>query len=238
MKKVIGIVIADEMEFKPFTEYAQKHFPCQAGMRRGNESLSVTLQHDEDELLIHAVKCGIGKVNAASAAAFLIADDGAYIILNAGLSGAVKGVHREEIVIGSSYVEADFDLTAIGYELGAKPGQEFIYQADSELLALSKAVFPALKSGRLGCGDIFLADSEKKKRFDDAFDLCAFDMETGAIASVCRKANVPFLAIRKVSDDADDCATQDYQEMNDRAEADLTELLFRLLDKILATSVG
>lgn len=237
MKKVIGIVIADEMEFKSFTEYAQKNFPCQAGVRRGNESLSVMVQHGSDELLIHAVKCGIGKVNAASAASFLIADDGANVILNAGLSGAVKGVRREEVVIGSSYVEADFDLTAIGYELGAKPGQEHIYPADENLLVLAQEAFPELKSGRLGCGDIFLADPVKKKRFDDAFDLCAFDMETGAIASVCKKTGVPFLSIRKVSDDADDCATYDYQEMNDRAEADLTELLFQLLEKILKNVV-
>lgn len=179
MMKVIGIVIADEMEFKPFTEYAQKNFPCTAGVRRGNESLSVTLQSNGDELTVHAVKCGIGKVNAASAASFLIADDGAQIILNAGLSGAVKGVRREELVIGSSYVEADFDLTAIGYEPGVKPGQDFIYSADADLLAKAQAAFPFLKSGRLGCGDIFLADPVKKKCFDDAFDLCAFDMETG-----------------------------------------------------------
>lgn len=233
MMKKAGIVIADEMEFEPFEAYAKDRFDCQKGTLRGNESLSFTINKGGETLRVTAVKCGIGKVNAAMAAAFLIADEKADFLLNAGLSGAISGVHREEIVIGSSYVEADFDLTAIGYPLGAKPDQDYCYDADGALMSAAKQALPELKAGKLGCGDIFLADPVKKKLYGETFDICAFDMETGAIAGVCKKAEVPFLSIRKISDDADDTATSDYREMNNRAEADLTECLFALMNALL-----
>lgn len=233
MLKKAGIVIADEMEFEPFEAYAKNRFECRKGTLRGCESLSFKVKGESGELEVTAVKCGIGKVNAATVAAFLIADEKADFLLNAGLSGAIKGVRREEIVIGTSYIEADFDLTAIGYEPGAKPGQEYCYAADGDLLAGARQAMPELKAGKLGCGDIFLADPVKKKLYGEIFDICAFDMETGAIASVCKKAEIPFLSIRKISDDADDSATSDYKEMNDRAEADLTQCLFRLINSLL-----
>lgn len=233
MIKRAGIVIADEMEFEPFEAYAKSRFECSKATLRGNESISFKVNGEGGELEVTAVKCGIGKVNAAAAAAFLIADEKADFLLNAGLSGAIKGVRREEIVIGSSYIEADFDLTAIGYELGAKPGQEYCYAADDNLFVNARQAMPELKAGRLGCGDVFLADPVRKKLYGDTFDICAFDMETGAIAAVCKKAAIPFLSIRKISDDADDSATSDYQEMNNRAEADLTECLFRLINSLL-----
>lgn len=232
MMQKAGIVIADEMEFEPFAAYAQNRFSCRKAVRRSNESLQFTVNGDNGKLDVTAVKCGIGKVNAAAAAAFLIADEQVDFLLNAGLSGAIQGVRREEIVIGSSYLEADFDLTAIGYALGVKPGQEYCYEADKALLTAAVQALPEAKTGRFGCGDIFLADPARKKLYGDTFEICAFDMETGAIAAVCRKSGVPFLSIRKISDDADDSATEDYQEMNNRAEADLTECLFRLIDRL------
>ena len=40
------------------------------------------------------------------------------------------------------------------------------------------------------------------------------DMETAAIAYVCEYADIPFLAVRRVSDDAGDDAKNAYREMN------------------------
>ena len=233
MKKRIGIVFADEMEYKPFMEYADGQNGCKHTVKRGNEALILPLSKNGNELQIHAVKCGIGKVNASSAASFLIADDKVNVMLNAGLSGAVKGLRREDIVAGSSYVEADFDLTPIGLKPGEKPGQDYIYNADEKLLSLVTEI-DGIHTGRLGSGDLFLTDKEKKKRYLELFDICSFDMETAAIASVCHKANVPFLSVRKISDNADDTADNDYAEMNDKAESSLTDILTILFDKMMS----
>ncbi|MCM1545373.1 MAG: 5'-methylthioadenosine/S-adenosylhomocysteine nucleosidase, partial [Ruminococcus sp.] len=198
-----------------------------------NRSVSFTVSSQANELEVVAVECGIGKVNAASTAAFLIAQ-GCDFILNAGLSGAISGVQREDIVAGESYIECDFDLRAIGYDLAVKPdGEQYIHLADEKLLSYAKRI-DGVKTGRLGTGDIFLADSEKKQMFKQMFNLTAFDMETAAIASVCSKNDTPMLSVRKISDDADDTSKDDYREMNNRAEACLTEILAQILSMILA----
>lgn len=231
MKKTVGIIFADSMEYLPFHKLAAEKGGKEKN-RRGARSIEYTLQNGENELSVIGVECGIGKVCAASAAAFLIADDRADYILNAGLSGAVSKVKREDIVVGTSYMQCDFDLTAIGYPLAEKPdGEEYIHPADETLLEMTRRIGD-FHYGRLGTGDIFLSDKVKKKLYKELFSLTAFDMETGAIASVCRKNNIPFLSVRKISDDADDASGEDYREMNNRADASLTAVLDKLTKKI------
>ena len=234
LKKTVGYVIADSMEYLPFTQVA-KEYNGQTSIRRGNESTSIVLTDGKNELELIAVKCGVGKTNAASATAFLIADEKADYIINAGLSGGISSVRRGDIVAGSSYTECDFDLSPFGLKLGQKAdGQPSVYFADETLLELVKQVDPDIKVGKLGTGDFFLSDTDKKENLKQIFDLTAFDMETGAIGSVCQKNNVPMLSIRKISDDAGDTSGDDYQEMNNRAEDHLAKIVIELCKKILA----
>lgn len=227
MKKTVGIIFADEMEYKPFEEAAAA-FGAKKGTLRSCRFTSFDAENGEEELSVIAIESGIGKVSAAFAASVLILEKGADVIMNAGLSGAVSGLHRGDIVAGEGFTECDFDLTAIGYELGQKPaGEESFHPADAALLEKAKKL--GLKTGRFGTGDLFLTDREKKKLFREKFGLCAFDMETAAIAAVCSKCSVPFFSVRKISDDADDCSAEDYREMNERAEECLSRILLKML---------
>ncbi len=233
MTKTIGLIFADSMEYAPYEKYAEKFSP-EKKIRHGNESLEYKIEKDGREIKVVAVKCGIGKVNASSAAAYLISEDKADFIMNAGLSGAVSKCRREDMIIGTTYIECDFDLTAINYKLGEKPdGQTYLYKADELLLSLAREI-SALKEGKLGTGDVFLADKERKEFYKNEFSINAFDMESAAIASVCDKAEIPFLSIRKISDDADDAAVETYREMNERQEACLTQVLSEITDKLLS----
>ncbi len=233
MIKKIGLIFADSMEYSPFLAFAKEKNGEEFSLR-GNDAVTFTMEKSGRVLEITGVKCGIGKVNAASAAAFLISDRQAQYILNAGLSGAVSGLKREDMIAASDYVECDFDLTAIGYDLGVKPdGQEYLYKADEKLLSYALESKGIIKA-KTGTGDIFLTDSLRKKLYYDTFDIGAFDMETAAIASVCEKCRIPMLSVRKISDDADDCSVEDYREMNDRQETCLTELLESILIRLLS----
>lgn len=235
MKKNIGIVFADSMEYSPFLAFA-KEKDGKEFILRGNDAVCFTLTKGDRELEITGVKCGIGKVNAASATSFLISDRGADFILNAGLSGAVHSLRREDMVAAESYVECDYDLSAIGYPLGVKPdGQNYIYKADEKLLGYALESQGIIKA-KTGTGDIFLTDSAKKTLFYETFGVEAFDMETAAIAGVCDKCGIPMLSLRKISDDADDCSVEDYREMNEREEACLTELLEKIILRLLDDS--
>lgn len=236
MKK-IGVIFADTQEYLPFLKYVKdldnEKSKAECFITAGCKGVKYT--YDSSGKEIYAINSGIGKVNAANAAAILIYKFGAEAILNAGLSGAVSKLHREDIVAGTSYVECDFDLTAIGYDLAVKPdGEEYIHSADEELLEYAMNVKSAqMKKRKLGTGDIFLADSEKKLLFKEKFDISAFDMESAAIASVCSRADLPFLSVRKISDDADDASADDYREMNNRLEDILTRIVLEIIEQII-----
>ncbi len=232
MNKTVGCIFADSMEYGPFLQWAKENGGTES-VRRGNESVELTLTNNGRTLKVVGVKCGIGKVNAASATAFLIADDKADFILNAGLSGAVHGLKREDMVAATTYIECDFDLTAIGYGLGVKAdGQKYLYNSDEKLLALALQS-PGIIAAKTGTGDIFLADPVKKELFRNTFSVDSFDMETAAIAGVCDKTGVPMLSLRKISDDADGDAYETYREMNERQESCLTELLCNIMLRYL-----
>lgn len=225
----IGLVIADEMEYLPFLDFA-KEYPGEPLTLGGNQAQRVTLSDGKRTIELTGVKCGIGKVNAASAASFLIAS-GAEMVLNCGLSGGMTGASRGGIVGGTSFVEADFDLRPLGRPLGEKPEEEPFPEADGRLLFLFCAVQPGVPVGRFGCGDFFLTDPVKRDDYRERFGLIAFDMESGAIANICQKCGVPFFSFRQISDTADESSKSDYNEMNDRAQADLMGVLRKLLTK-------
>ena len=230
MIQKIGILFADCMEYLPFLNIAKEHGGSQL-LRRGNRSISFSLPTKTGRVVVVGVECGTGKVCAASAAAFLIADDRVDYLFNAGLSGAISGVRRGDFVLGSSFVECDFDMTVLGYKLGEKPGgMPYIYDADPALLSLAKA--DDVTVGRLGTGDLFLSDPVRKELFSRTFGLTAFDMESAAIAGVCNRCGVPFLSLRQISDDADDASGASYREMNERADDELVRRLLEIAQKL------
>ncbi len=226
MKKNIGIIFADDMEYKPFCEYASENGGVESKLCGCNK---ITM--DIGEHKVYAIECGIGKVNAAMATCFLKEECNAEIILNAGLSGAVSGLLREDIVAGESYVECDFDLRAFGYEVGHKPSGDYLYIADEILLNAAVSI-DGVKKAKLGTGDFFLSDKDKKEEYKNTFKINAFDMETAAIAAVCKKYQIPFLSVRKISDDAEDESVTAYREMNQKCEDSLTEVLIKIIEKI------
>lgn len=218
MKK-IAIIFADENEFEPFLNAA-----LSIGGTIGNRHSRRCVSTQIGDKAVIAVLCGIGKVNAATATAHIISEEKPDAVLNAGLSGAVRGVYRNDILVGTSYTECDFDISPTGRALGEKPSQESVYYADEHLLSRALTI-KGIKSGALGTGDFFLTSSSLKQKYQELFGICAFDMESAAIASACHFADVPYLSIRMISDDADESAAEDYRELNDLKAPDLTELL-------------
>ncbi len=227
MEKKIGLIFADEMEYIPFLRLVAQ-YAGQESVSRGKRAAAFTLEKNGRTLRLCGVECGIGKVCAATTAAYLIAEEKVDLILNAGLSGAISGLRRGDFVAGTSFRECDFDLTPLGRPLGKEA-----IDADPLLLKLA-ASLDGVHTGAFGTGDLFLTDPVIKTQYKDLFAVSAFDMETAAIALVCKESGVPFCSLRQISDDADDCSASDYTEMNDRAEDALCQCLLALCDKILA----
>lgn len=219
------VLIADIDEFNPCKkslgslverEYSVRHMPA------------FDFSHNSHRCTV--ICFGIGKVNAAMGTAYALAEGNYDGVINTGWSGAVSGLFKGDIVVAESVVECDFDLTPLGKLPGQKPCQdEYIYSCKNSLYDSAIAI-DGFKHGKLGCGDFFLTDADRRNKYKEIFNISAFDMESGAIGAVCYFADVPFLSIRKISDNADDVA--DYK---DAVVSDLTafsDIITKVLENI------
>ena len=222
--KKIGIVIADEGEYTPFLDVLDGVSSCDTPFR-------AAAQFSVCKSSVTAILCGIGKVNAAAAAMYL-ADRGCDLILNFGLSGGLKGVRRGEFVLPERFLEHDFDLTPLGYKPCEKPGQTYVYNADVDVLSAFEAAGVANKAGTAVCGDRFVSDNKTRDFLIKNFSASCCDMETAAIAAVCNIAKVPFAALRRISDAADDTAADSYSDMNENEGVSLAEAFIKCLNTV------
>lgn len=220
----IGVVVADCDEYAPFVAQVGNRNPVEYNyFNRSAISFCV------GECTVICINCGIGKVNAATAATHL-ADIGCTYILNFGLSGGISGVRRGEIVLPDKFLEHDFDLTGIGYKPCEKPSQKYIYDADSVLLQKAQSVLLNVANGTAVCGDRFVCSAVDRDFLRETFGATTCDMETAAIASVCDMANIPYLSVRRVSDDAGEDAYTNYSQMNNLEGQALSDVFLKVLD--------
>ena len=220
----IGIVVADCDEYAPFVEAVDGFAPQRYEYFSRN-----AISFDMGNATVICINCGIGKVNAATAATRL-ADIGCTYILNYGLSGGISRVKRGEVALPDKFLEHDFDLTGIGYKPCEKPSQKYIYDADKKLLAAAQKAIGECTHGTAVCGDRFICNASDRDFLRDTFDATTCDMETAAIASVCDMAGIPYLSLRRVSDDAGDDAYVTYNDMNTLEGQTLSKIFIKVLD--------
>ena len=225
----IGYIVADEDEYAPLRDAAESYLAKRSDFyfREGH---IFSFINGNKEITVHSILCGIGMVNAAAAATFL-AGEGVDIILCSGLSGGISGIRRGELTIGTEYIEHDFDLTPLGYDMCKKPGQKYVYNADAKLLEVMCDIYPELKPGVIVSGDCFVGDNNKKEFLKTSFNAMSCDMESAAVAYVADLAKIPFAAIRRISDDAGNDAADSYTEMNNLREEVLVNILFEAVKR-------
>lgn len=230
----IGLVVADDMEYAAYEELVASSAIENNFFKRKGHRYEITVCNKK--IVIDSVLCGIGMVNAATAAMHLI-NSGADIILNYGLSGGISSVSRGEDIVGKSFLEYDFDLTCCGYKNCEKPAQEYIYFANELLSDIISNQGGGLKKVNLASGDKFVSDPVLRDQLKNEFGINACDMETAAIAYVAHLTDTPFASLRRVSDDAGEDATEDYHDMNNKPMSDLPELLLKAINCIFHEAV-
>ena len=226
----IGLVIADPDEYSPIMQYVENYNGVEQPLF-GLKSHSFKMPIANGECTVTSILCGTGKVNAATATAFLI-DRGVNVIINTGLSGGVSGVARGDIVLATNLLEHDFDLMCLGYKFAEKPSQEYIYSANAKLNAVYENLYPSIKKGTMVAGDRFVNDSVLRDKLKTEFNAVACDMESAAAAYVCHITGTPFAAVRRISDDAGEEAAGDYRSMNDLAESCLLDIVLNGISRI------
>lgn len=222
----IGVIVADDTEYAPIQHLKGYDLTEQPYFNRPGHRF--TLKQGNRTLTVHSVYCGIGKVNAATAATHF-AEQGCKVLLNFGLSGGVGKIPQGSFALGTAFIEHDFDLTVLGRPRGQKPGQPLFTVADDALISLFKTKDQALYAGPMACGDCFVSDSKMSLWLREELQVIACDMETAAIASVANLYGIPMTCLRQVSDNADDSAATDYKTKAEQEQVSLFEKFMQLL---------
>ena len=136
------------------------------------------------------VKSGIGKVNAARTTQVMI-----------------QNFDLQDVLIGKQVVQHDFDITAFGHSKGYITGVGNSIICDRSLVDELEQIIKTIpersyqiKLGIIATGDIFCTESWMKDKIRAKFNADVVDMECAAIGQVCYLDNIPFMAIRAISD--------------------------------------
>lgn len=184
---MIVFVIAMDSEAKPLTDKLEERTEKCV---HGRKILTGRLCGRDTAVVV----CGVGKVNAAAGAQYAIDCLGATAIVNIGVAGGLNdGCEIAEIYGIDSVVQYDFDLVQINNTpIGT------LNEYDRPYLPLS--VSPIYPLRKLATGDRFNDDKSDFELLTKTLGADIRDMEGGAIAHVCRHADIPCYSFKVISD--------------------------------------
>lgn len=146
-----------------------------------------------------AMKCGIGKVNAAIGALTMIENFHPQIVINSGVAGGTgQGAGILDIVLASEIAYHDV-WCGPGTEWGEAAGCPRFFPCPIDAKQAAEAL--GAKAGLIASGDIFVSREEDVERILALYPQAqAVDMESAAIAQACWIKGTPMIALRVVSD--------------------------------------
>ena len=192
----IGIIIAMEKEFQLIRSLLGDVTEMEM---HGRVYVTGTIAHNM--VILH--RCGIGKVNAAIGTAELISTFSPDAIVSTGVAGGASlSLNIQDVVVTSQTCYHDvYCGQDVAY--GQVPGMPERFDADERLLhrATSLNCPVSIHQGLIVTGDWFVDTRGKMGEILDKFpDAIAVDMESAAIAHVCRQKSVAFIGFRIISD--------------------------------------
>lgn len=178
----------------------------------------------------------IGKVAAATTATTLIEAFGAIRIVFTGVAGALgPDVRVGDVVVASHFVQHDMDASPLfpRFEIPLYRQSQFAcdtalttalleacrkaVQEHGRAAGVSAPAGPRVHLGLIASGDRFIATAQSSRDVQQALRDCAMEplaveMEGAAVAQVCLDYGIAFVAVRAISDRADDLAHVDFQQ--------------------------
>jgi len=199
--------------------------PCLEGLRterRAGREFHFGRLDGRDVIL---VRCGIGKVAAATTAAVLLDAFDARAVLFTGVAGGLAaGVRVGDIVVAGTLLQHDMNAEPLfpRWEVPLTGRARFdadpawsarLAQASRTLAATDTHAHGAtIHQGLVISGDRFVATHAESEQLRALLpDALAVEMEGAAVAQVCHDFGRPFGVVRTISDRADDAAHGDFQ---------------------------
>ncbi len=175
-----------------------------AGKLNGHEIITGTLCGKD----VVAACTGVGKVLTALSLQYLADHFKPSAVIMSGIAGSVNpNLGIGDMVLGTGFIQHDFDATAAGFERGRIPYSDFGYlEADSSLIECAlKWKGETLRTGVVLTGDQFISDAGNDETMSLFRQLNGdiVDMEGAAAAITAAVNGIPFMMIRIISDLAD-----------------------------------
>ena len=225
----VGIICAGDEEVAPF-------LPIIDGCRTREKTMLKFYEGQINGVDIVILFSGVCKVNAAIATQILIDTFGVNMIINAGTAGGMT----KELDILDTVISTEVAYHDVAPDILTEfhPWMESVYfQADPQLLKLSKQAVSKVNVagkvywGRMVTGEAFIAD-EGRQAINEQFSPLSVDMETASIAHVCYVNNVPFIAIRSITDTATHSGVGHFEENCPKASAIAKDITVVLLAEL------
>lgn len=222
----IGIIFAMEEELNAL----KKHLNVEKEIKIYDLTFYEAKYNDITCILVES---GIGKVNAARCTQVLIDNIDVDYIFNIGVSGGIdESLNVCDVVVGTSLVQHDFDITAFNHNKGYIPNVGVNINCDEYLVNLTKEIDNTLKYGVIASGDIFCTDIKMSYKIHNKFNALCVEMEGASIAQVCHLCNIPFLIIRSVSDVPNNENKTTYEEFLEISSNKVASIMIKLINKL------
>ena len=204
---MIGILFATEREAAPFLELV-------GGGRRGDAPLCTyefRVPGPRPTVNGVVVIAGIGPTAAEAATDHLLAVHSPWMVVNAGVCGALSDAHAVGDLVRISEARLCLDICAAG-----KPEAHVLGAAPASL-------WPKLPAARLVSSPVPVFDPTLRARFAALGD--CVDQEGAAVAATCEARGVPCHLLKGVSDLADDGGRDTLVQNLDSVSARVATLL-------------
>ena len=229
MKMRIGILCAGDSEVVPFINMLDEYIITEKAMLKFYEGKIEGID-------IVTLFTGVCKVNAAIATQILIDTYGCNIIINAGTAGGMDdSLKIFDTVISNevAYYDVDDDILTEFH-----PWLDSIYfKADKRLLNLAKKAISNFNTnhnivfGKMVTGEKFIED-ERRESINIKYEPLSVDMETASVAHVCYVNEIPFIAIRTITDTSSHSGIDEFEKNCDKASQISANLVKGMLKEL------
>jgi adenosylhomocysteine nucleosidase len=225
----VGIIAALKEEIEPLVQSLEGVETSKWGRR------SVHERRIGDNQVV-ALAGGVGKVKAAACTQYLIDRFSIEALICTGVAGAINPrLHTGDVVVSQKTLQHDFDP---GDPKLLKRFRKRWLEADAELvkLALEAAKEVGLadrcRSGKVLTGDQAIVSQERRESLWKTFRGDCVDMESAAVAQVCRLNGVPWVIVRAISDSAEEDSVAEFRRNLREAAGTAARVAGRMVESI------
>lgn len=178
-------------------------------------------------------ECGVGKVNAALATQILIERFSPTIILHSGIAGGLSDdIQHTDLVVAQDLAYYDVRKEQMEKLFPYCSCFKTNLELTQSIVKIAKENHQTIWQGTIVSGDSFIHDPVQKQEIQKTWDALCVDMESAAIAHTAYINNIPFAAVRCISDLANDSSEEDYKKFEQIAAEKSAALMIKVVSKV------